>query len=224
MYPEEVMVVKWLAVVIASLAVLRVTRVLAYSVLAPWAEKRAAYKAAMVAAKVADKAEQRRRRIERRDERQLEARTRKAKRAERRAKAYAWCARWFVRGSTVLIQAAVRIGKWIVAATMAWRKRRDERKATPLAEYFVPRKATRDDRRVGRMARRQRRARRPSDDVRRNRVGRFATTTYKVEGEDATLCVDDRSLERFWLPGSPEEDPQLVGFLEERKSLPAPAN
>lgn len=220
MYPEEVMIVKWLAVMFAGLAILRVTRVLAYSVLAPWAEKRAALKAALAAAKVADKAELKRRRIERRDARRQDAKARKATIAKWRTKANTRCARlvdW-------LIQAFARIGERIVTATTAWRKRRNERKTTPVADYFVARPATREDRRAGRIARRKRAERRPTDDVSRCRIGRFATTTYKVEGEDATLCFDTRSLERFWLPGRPDDDPQLAGFLEGRKALPAPAN
>ena len=87
-------------------------------------------------------------------------------------------------------------------------------------ERFVPTRATRTDQRAAKKARRVRKARRPRKFIRRGRVGRFITVTYRVAGELATRCWDLTNLEAFWLPGSPDSDPALAGFLLGRKALP----
>ena len=87
-------------------------------------------------------------------------------------------------------------------------------------ERFVAASATPADQARASKARRERTARRPGDFVSRGRVGRFITVTYEVAGELATRCWDTENLDAFWLPGSPQEDPALAGFLEGRKALP----
>ncbi len=234
----ELEVLKWIALIVASLAAMRVLRVLAYSVLAPWAEKRAAYKAAMAAAKVADTTERRRAKQARREQRREAARQRQGERTARRAKARVALGKgtvWvleLVGGMTLAAwRAASATARDLTRYLRVWmrvhhlsRAERSEVRAEVKAWRRVAKggkvKATRRPRwhqALGRQLRPVCRA------VYRGDVLRVAAV-YRVldqgEWHAAILVQEPQAGQSYWLAGDPQEDPRLEGLLVDRRAVP----
>lgn len=233
----ELDVLKWTALIVASLAVMRVLRVLAYSVLAPWAEKRAAYKAAMAAAKVADRTERIRAKKDRREQRREAARQRRVDRTARGANALAAIGKGVNRmlervgGITLYGWRAVSRGigamrrylrVWVRVALLT------------RAEKAESRAEQRMWRRVEQSGRRVKATHRPQALAALRKLGATvvdrstfrgdvfrSATVYRLrdQGEwlTATLVYEDGQF--FWLPGGPKDDPQLEGFLVDRRAI-----
>ncbi len=234
----ELEVLKSIALIVASLAAMRVLRVLAYTVLAPWAEKRAAYKAAMAAAKVADTTERRRAKQARREQRREAARQRKIERANRRAKTLAALGKgtlWVLEQIGEAVMAAgqasgeglrdmiryLRVWTRVArltraeraetkAETRAWRRVAKGRKVKPTHRPWWHGA-------IGERLRPVRRAVYRGDVLR-------VVAMYRVldqgEWHAATLVQEPQAGQSYWLAGDPQEDPRLEGLLVDRRRMP----